>query len=319
MLARQTVGWKDLTSSGGRRRLWRAVASRWQLYLLLLPALLYYLLFHYWPIYGVQIAFRNFVPSKGILGSAWVGFQHFERFFQSYQCGLLIRNTLLINVYSLLLGFPIPIILALLINELNSARFKKTVQTVLYAPHFISTVVLCGMIISFLSPTNGVINMARLHVFGLEPVNFMGRPEMFRTIYVLSSIWQSSGWEAIVFIAALSSVDPELHEAAVIDGASRLQRLRYINIPWIMPTIVIMFILRMGSMMSVGFEKIFLLQNSLNMETSSVISTYVYQMGLQGMQYSFSAAVGLFNSVINFGLLLIFNLISRRAGQTSLF
>lgn len=297
----------------------RKIKRHWQLYILISPAVLYYALFHYWPIYGLQIAFRNFTPVLGITGSKWVGLAHLERFFNSYYFEMLISNTLMINLYSLAVSFPVPIILALMINEVGVGWYKRTVQTVLYAPHFISTVVLCGMIISFLSPSSGLINMIIEALTGREPVNYMGIPSAFKTIYVLSGVWQNAGWDAIIYIAALAAVAPELHEAATIDGASRFQRLIYINLPSILPTVVIMFILRMGSMMSVGFEKIYLLQNTLNMEASDVISTYVYRIGLQNAQYSFSAAVGLFNSVINFVLLMVFNAISRAVGQSSLF
>ena len=300
-------------------QLGKKIILHWQLYVLIAPALIYYALFHYWPIYGLQIAFRNFVPTLGITGSKWVGLMHLKRFFNSYYFGMLVRNTFVINLYSLAVGFPVPILLALMINEVERSGYKRLVQTVLYAPHFISTVVLCGMICSFLSPSNGLINMIINGFTGREPVNYLGNPRIFKTIYVLSGVWQSSGWGAIVYIAALAGIDPELHEAATIDGANRLQRMLHINLPGIMPTITIMFILRMGSMMSVGFEKIFLLQNSLNMEASDVISTYVYRIGLQNAQYSFSAAVGLFNSVINFALLLVFNTISKAVGQSRLF
>lgn len=301
------------------RKAGRQIKRHWQLYILIAPAVVFYVLFHYWPIYGVQIAFRNFVPTLGITGSKWVGMAHLNRFFNSYYFEMLLTNTLVINLYSLAVSFPVPILLALMINEVGVGWYKKTVQTVLYAPHFISTVVLCGMITSFLSPSSGLINMIIQSLTGRAPVNYMGIPSAFKTIYVLSGVWQSAGWDAIIYIAALSSVAPELHEAATIDGANRFQRLVHINLPCILPTITIMFILRMGSMMSVGFEKIYLLQNSLNMEASDVISTYVYRIGLQGAQYSFSAAVGLFNSVINFVLLIIFNTISRAVGQSSLF
>lgn len=297
----------------------KKIIRHWQLYVLVAPAMIYYALFHYWPIYGVQIAFRNFVPTLGITGSKWVGLMHLRRFFNSYYFGMLVKNTVLINLYSLALAFPVPILLALMINEVGNSGYKRVVQTVVYAPHFISTVVLCGMICSFLSPSNGLINMIIQAITGREPINYLGIPRLFKTIYVVSGVWQNAGWDAIIYIAALAGIDPELHEAATIDGANRFQRMWHINIPGIMPTITIMFILRMGGMMSVGFEKIYLLQNSLNMEASDVISTYVYRIGLQNAQYSFSAAIGLFNSVINFALLMIFNALSRAVGQSRLF
>lgn len=290
----------------------------WQLYVLILPALAYFIIFHYVPMYGVQIAFKNYMPSLGIWGSSWVGFSHFERFFNSYYFWDLIRNTLGISVYSLVVGFPLPIILALAFNEIKDGPFKKFVQTVTYAPNFISVVVIVGMIIAFLSPSTGIINHL-LRFFGFEARTFMEDPRWFKTIYVLSGVWQGTGWGTVIYLAALSGVDSQLHEAATIDGASRLQRLWYINLPVLVPTMVILLIMNFGSLMSVGHEKILLMQNPLNMPSSNVIATFTYQQGLLDAQYSYAAAIGLFNSAINAVLLIGINWISKKYSDTALF
>ncbi|MDQ0719628.1 putative aldouronate transport system permease protein [Paenibacillus sp. W4I10] len=295
------------------KRIWK----NWELYLFMLPALLYFLIFHYGPMYGIQIAFKNFVPSKGITGSEWVGFDHFERFFNSYFFWDLLWNTFSISFYELAIGFPLPIILALAFNEVRNGPFKKSVQTVTYAPHFISVVVMAGMIITFLSPSSGMI-VRFIEFIGLEPAQFLTDPAWFKTVYVFSGVWQSTGWGTIIYLAALSGVDPQLHEAAIMDGASRIKRVLHINLPTILPTITIMLILNMGNILGLGFEKILLLQNSLNMEASDVISTYVYRAGLVNAQYSFSTAVGLFNSVVNVILLVTVNQIAKRTSENSL-
>lgn len=295
----------------------RLLKNNYELYLFILPAVIFFAIFHYYPMYGLQIAFKDFDVSKGIWGSEWVGLEHFLRFFNSYYFWTLIKNTIGISVYTLAVNFPLPILLALMLNEVGNAKFKKFVQTVTYAPHFISMVVMVGMILSFLSPNTGIVNLI-LQALGGDSIYFMGEASMFKTIYVVTGAWQGTGWGAIIYLANLSSVDPQLHEAATIDGATRLQRIRYINFPVLLPTIIIMLIMRTGNIMSVGFEKVFLMQNSLNMETSDVISTYVYRAGLQQAQFSFSAAVGFFNSVINFILLTVVNQISKKVGETSL-
>lgn len=295
----------------------RTAKNNWRLYVLVSPVIAYFIVFEYMPMYGLQIAFKNFIATKGIWGSPWVGFKHFERFFESYYFWALIKNTLGISLLSLIFGFPAPILLALLINETRHRLFQRVVQTVTYAPHFLSTVVLVGMVMMFLSPKNGLINQMIVW-FGGEPISFMTEPSWFKTIYVSSGIWQQMGWSSIIYLAALTGIDPQLHDAARVDGAGRLQRIWHINLPGIMPTVVILLILNVGSVMSVGFEKVFLMQNSLNIESSDVISTYVYRTGIVGAQYSFSAAVGLFNSLINFVLLVLVNSIARRMKQTSL-
>lgn len=294
-------------------RIWRAR----QYYILLLPALVYVLIFCYGPMYGLQIAFKDYKMALGIADSRWVGFRNFTDFFGGYQFWTLIRNTFVLSIYSLIASFPIPIVLALILNELRG-KFKRFTQTVLYAPHFISVVVLVGMLNVMFSPSMGVINTF-LKQLGMEPVYFLGRPDIFRHLYVWSGVWQTMGWSCIIYLAALAGVDPSLHEAAEIDGATRLQRIRYINIPTIMPTIVITLILAVGRVATVGYEKIYLMQNDLNLDVSEVISTYVYKRGILNTSYSFSTAVGLFNNVVNVVLLLIANMISRKVSETSLF
>lgn len=300
-----------------KRSNWNRILRNWQLYLLISPVVAYYILFQYVPMYGIQIAFKDFIATKGIWGSPWIGSEHFERFFNSYYFWRLIKNTLGIGLYSLALGFPIPILLALLMNEVRAERFKKFVQTITYAPHFLSTVVVVGMMMIFLSPRYGIINHF-IEMFGGKPINFLAEPSWFKSLYVLSDVWQTMGWSSIIYLAALAGIDNQLHEAARVDGATRLQRIWHINIPGIMPTIIILLILNIGSIMGVGFEKVLLMQNNLNMESSDIIATYVYRMGIQNAEYSFSAAIGLFNSVINFVLLVSVNFISRRVSQTSL-
>ena len=288
-----------------------------QYYLLLLPAVIWYAIFCYGPMYGVQIAFRNYNGALGMLGSPWVGLKHLVSFFESYYFGTLVKNTLAISLYSLA-TCPLPIIVALMLNEVQNAKYKKCIQTIIYAPHFISTVVLVGIIIIVLSPSTGIVNVAR-RAMGMESRYFMSDPGAFRHIYTWSGVWQNLGWSSIIYLAALSAVNTELHEAAMIDGASRMQRIWYINLPTLMPTFTILLIMQTGSLMSVGYEKALLMQNDLNMTTSNIISTYVYERGLLGAQFSFSAAVGLFNNVINFLLLIIVNGIARKLGDTSLF
>lgn len=286
-------------------------------YLMLLPAVVYVLIFCYAPMYGIQIAFKDYKMSLGVSGSRWIGFRHFKSFFNGYNFWPLLRNTLVLSLYQLVVGFPIPILVALVINELKGS-YKKTVQTVLYAPHFISTVVLVGMMNVMFSMSVGSVNTI-LEALGHERIYFLGSPKYFRHLYVWSGVWQTMGWNAIIYIAALSGVDPGLHEAAAIDGATRLQRIRHINIPTIMPTIVITLILRIGSLLSVGYEKVYLLQTDLNVDVAEVISTYVYKRGILNTNYSFSTAVGLFNNVVNVTLLILANQISKKVSKSSLF
>jgi putative aldouronate transport system permease protein len=299
------------------RRLGLSIWNHRFYYLLLLPAFFAVLLFSYFPLYGIQIAFKDYKGSLGLGGSEWVGFKYFKDFFQSYNCWTLIKNTFALSVYSFLAGFPLPILLALLLNEVRG-RYKSFTQTVLYAPHFISLVVLAGMIIAMLSPSIGSIN-AIIKMLGGKSVYFMSQPSAFRHIYVWSGIWQDLGWNSVIYIAALSAVDPQLHEAAIMDGASKLQRIWHINLPTILPTIVIMFILTAGQLATVGQEKVLLLQNDLNLDVSEVISTYVYKRGILHANYSFSTAIGLLNNAVNVFFLLIANWISSRVSDTSLF
>lgn len=305
--------------SGGktRGRRWKGIKRNWELYLLISPVIIYFLLFEYGPMYGVQIAFKQFFVTKGIWGSPWAGFDHFERFFESFYFWRLIGNTLLIGLYQIAAGFPIPILLALMLHEAGHKRFKQWVQTILYAPHFLSTVVLVGLLFIFLSPQYGLVNHV-LALFSVQPIAFLTQPEWFKSVYVLSGVWQQMGWNSIIYLAALSAIDPHLHEAAQVDGASRLKRIWHINLPGLRPTIIILLILNMGAVLGVGFEKIYLMQNSLNMQASDVIATHVYRSGILGAEYDFAAAIGLFNAAVNFVVLVIVNTIARKASETSL-
>lgn len=299
------------------RVLKRSVIRYWDLYLLLIPVLAYFLLFKFLPMYGLQIAFRNFKPRLGFLGSEWVGLKHFARFFSTYSCWTIISNTLLLSLLTLLFTFPLPIALALVLNEMRDGHYKKIVQTVTYAPHFLSTVVVVGMITAFCSPSTGVVN-SLIKIFGGEPIYFMAKAEWFRPLYVISEIWTNIGWDSIIFFAALSSVDTQMYEAARIDGASRIKMMRYITLPAIMPTIAIMLIMTCGRVMSIGFEKVFLMQTDLNLGVSEVISTFVYRQGIISAQTSYATAVGLMNSVVNFILVISVNAISKRVSEVSL-
>ncbi len=290
--------------------------SRWQLLVLLAPALIYIFIFNYIPIYGVQIAFRNYKTNKGIWGSDWVGLKHFIKFLSLPTFWTMLKNTLTITLYNLAM-FPLPVIFALMLNEVDHMKFKKTVQMLSYAPHFISTVVLCSMVTLFLHEDKGVFNTI-IAALGGTRQPFMEQASAFPHIMVISGVWQELGWGAIIYFAALSGVSPELIEAAKIDGANRLQIVTHVNIPTILPTIIIMLIMRCGRLLSLGFEKVYLLQNPLNMDASQIISTYTYEIGLRGGQFSLSSAVGLFNNVVNVIALVIVNAISKKVTETSL-
>ena len=292
------------------------VTRNWVLYLFLLPTLIYLLIFNYWPMYGVQIAFRNFKPTKGIWGSPWVGMKNFDKFFHSYMFKDLLTNTIVLSVYQIVASFAFPILLALLLNYCVSNKLRKVTQMVTYAPHFISTVVLVGMLNVFLSES-GIINHL-LNLLGLRSVPFLSDAGMFRHIYVWSHIWQRTGYNSVIYIAALAGVNPELHEAAIVDGANKLQRILHIDLPAIMPTAIILLIMSTGNMLSLGFEKVYLMQNDLNLGVSEIISTYVYKIGLLNAQYSYSTAIGLFNNVINLIVLLTVNKIADKVSGTSL-
>ncbi|RKN78201.1 ABC transporter permease [Paenibacillus ginsengarvi] len=299
-----------------KRRFLRDFALNKYLYVMMIPVLAYYVVFHYAPMYGATIAFKDYSPMKGVMGSEWVGLTHFRDFFGSYYFWRILKNTLVISLLTLLFGFPAPIILALLINEVRRRMFKRFVQTVTYMPYFISLVVICGMVKEFTN-SGGIINTAFTY-FGYDGLAMLQKPELFRGIYVLSEIWQHVGWESIIYIAALMGIDQEQYEAARIDGASRLRQIWHITLPGILPTITILFILRMGNMLNVGFEKIILLYNPAIYDTADVISSFVYRKGLLEFVWSYSSAVGLFNSVFNLLLLITANYISRKVSENSL-
>ena len=301
-----------------KNRLAHDLRRNWILWLMFLPVIIYYAIFNYAPMYGLVIAFKDYKVRRGILGSPNVGFKYFERFFSSYNFVELIQNTLGISLYSLLVGFPLAILFAVLLHYLPWRRLKKTVQMVSYAPYFISTVVICGMLTIFLDTNSGIFNVLR-GLLGMEPVNALGKPEWFKSIYVWSGVWQGMGWSSIIYISALSGVDPQTHEAAIIDGATKVQRMIHVDLPAIKPTVVMLLILQLGSLMNVGFEKVYLLKNSLNQSASAIISTYTYEVGLINSDYGYSTAVGLFNSVINVILLVGANWFCKKVADESLF
>lgn len=294
-----------------------SIRRNWLLYLFLLPAVAYIAIFHYAPMYGLQIAFRKFRISDGFSGSKWVGLDWFERFFDSPRFWTILANTLTVSIYSLIINFILPIILAFVLNNIRTKFFKKFSQTITYMPHFISTVVLVGMMSVLFDPRSGLVNTI-LGWFGIEPIYFMGEAKYFRDMYVWSGAWQGIGWGSIIYMAALAGVDPTLHEAAMIDGASKWKRVWHIDIPAILPTISIMLIMSFGKVMSVGYEKVYLMQNALNMQVSEVISTYVYKMGIINHQYSYSAAIGLFNNIVNFILVVTMNKVVKKLSGSGL-
>lgn len=299
------------------KKLARNMRTHPLLYLMVLPAVIYFILYHYYPMYGMIIALFDYVPSKGIFGSDFVGLEHFKSFLGDPYFFRTMRNTLSINVLLLIFGFPFPIIFAILLNELRSNRLRKLTQTITYMPHFISAVVICGLMLDFCK-TNGVITSIYTTLTGQEPVNLFSKSAFFQPLYVLMNIWQEFGWDSIIYFAALSGIDQALYEAADIDGASRFKKIIHVTLPGISPTIVILLIMRIGSLMTLGWEKILLLYNPMTYETSDVISTYVYRIGLMNFEYSFATAVGFFNSVINFILLIAANAVSRKINETSL-
>jgi putative aldouronate transport system permease protein len=301
-----------------RKKSLKYIRWHWQLYLLLSIPIILVIIFNYIPIYGIIIAFKNYKVSKGIIGSSWVGFKYFRQFFSSPSSIQIIRNTITISLYSILASIPFPVLLAIFLNEMRNKYFKKTVQMVTYAPYFISTVVLVSMVMQFLDPRIGIINKI-ISMIGFEPKPFMAIEQYFTHIYVWSGIWQGTGYGAIIYLAALSGINPELYEAATIDGANKWQKILYIDIPSILPTVTIMLILNFGQVMNVGFEKTYLMQNAANMNASEVISTYVYKIGLINMNMSFSTAVNLFNSGVNLIMILLVNYIANKLSETSLF
>lgn len=301
---------------GVLKRMGKTIFRQRQLWLIALPGIIWYLIFAYGPMYGLVIAFQNYSPARGMLGGPWVGFKWFIQFFESQFFWQLIRNTLLLSVYGLIFSFPVPIVLAVMFNEIKSGWFKRVAQSISYLPHFISTVIIVGMVVNFLAPT-GIVNTA-IEALGGERVNFMMMPEWFRTIYTASGVWQTMGWSSIIYLAAISGIDAELYEAATVDGAGRLRQIWSITLPCIAPTIIILLIMNMGNLLSVGYEKIILMYNSLTYETADVINTYVYRRGIGGGEFSFGTAVGLFQSVINLIVIVTVNRLSRRLTDTSL-
>ena len=294
-----------------RETFWKNLHRDRQLVFMLIPVVIFFAVFSYYPLYGILIAFKDYSISKGILGSPWAGLRYFRQFFLSPYFGRLLRNTVLISVYSLLWGFPVPILFALLLNEFKDGKFKRLIQTVSYLPHFISLVVICGILIDIFSPQGGVVN-ALLYSLTGKRINFFGEPEWFRAMYVGSGVWQEFGWNSIIYLAAITGINPDLYEAARIDGAGRLRQIWHVTLPGIKPTILTLLILNLGNIMSVGYEKIILLYSPTTYETADVISTYVYRTGLLSQQYSYAGAVGLFNSVINIAILVLCNFVGKK-------
>lgn len=294
---------------------WKA---NWQLYVLILPAIIYFIVFNYFPLYGIQIAFKDYKAVQGIAGSAWVGLKHFKTFFEAYYFERLLKNTLLLNVYYLLWSFPIPILLAILLNQIRKDRVKRFIQTTIYVPYFISTVVLAGMLYIFLSPTSGIFNFAR-NAIGLRSIDYMSEAGAFRSIYVISGIWQSAGYGTILYIATLAGIDMSLYEAAEIDGADIWQKIRYIDFPSLVPTIMMVFILDCGKLLSSDTNKALVMQTAGNIPTSDIIGVYVYNVGLGSGQFSYTAAIGLFINVINFVIIMSVNKLSKKLTDVGLF
>lgn len=301
------------------RKILCVLKKDWQLWVMILPALAYIIIFCYGPMYGIQLAFRKYDFSKGLTGGDWVGFKYFLQYFESPMFWTTLRNTFVISFFTLVCGFPAPILLALVVNSLRQQKLRRVVQTAVYMPYFISTVVMVAILQILLSPSTGVVSglLKNMHLIP-QSINLLGTPGAFVPVYVLSGIWQSAGWNSIIFIAALSSVDGQLYDAAKVDGANRWQQVIHVELPALVPTIVILLIMNMGRVLSVGFEKIFLMQNDMNLPVSEVISTYVFNVGVQSGQFSFGSAVGLFNTVINFAFLMIANMVSKRAADISL-
>jgi putative aldouronate transport system permease protein len=300
-----------------KENVWNTFKRDYQLWLMILPAIVVIVIFNYIPMYGIQLAFREFDFTKGFTGGEWVGLKYFDQFIHNYMFKDLMTNTITISLATIILGFPAPIIMALIINQVFGKRWKKTLQTTVYLPHFISMVVMVGLLNVLLSPETGVVGHL-MKALGLGDINLLASEKTFVPVYVLSDIWQHAGWNSIIYLAALASVDPQLYDSAKIDGASRWQTIRYVDIPAIVPTMIILFILSMGNILNTGFEKIFLMQNPLNLPVSEVIATYVYKIGIISSQFSYSAAIGLFNTLINFVFLLAMNTIAKRFSNISL-
>lgn len=301
-----------------KRSFLQRMRGNWDLLLFCLPGIVLTVIYHYIPIYGVQIAFRNYKMKKGIWGSDWVGLKNFSKFFNSADWFVLVRNTLYLSLYSLAAGFPVAVILALMLNSFRHKRYRKVIQAVTYAPNFISTIVMCGMLILFLSPRVGVVNNV-IRALGGETINFMAEVSMWRHIYVWSGVWQGMGWSSVIYFAALAGVSPEYHEAAIVDGATKFQRVLYIDLPFLAPTMTMLLIMNMGSVLSVGFEKAYALQNALNLPVSDIIATYTYRRGIIDRDISYSSAVGLMNSLVNSVLLITVNFITGKLSDNALF
>ncbi len=301
----------------GKNQKVRSMIRNYDLYLMLVPVVAFYIIFKYIPMYGVQIAFRDYNPGIGFLKSPWIGMYHFKRFFSSFRFTRMMTNTIMINVYQIIFQFPLPILFAIIVNEVRKKHFKAFVLNITYIPHFLSTVVIVALITTVTNPEYGILNHL-LSLFGGKPIRFMEQPFYFKPVYILSGIWQNTGWNSLIYLGALAGIDPSLYEAAQVDGASKLQQIFRITIPCIVPTIIIMLILKIGGIMDLGVDKILLMQNDLNIASSDVISVYVYQMGVRDGNYDFATAIGLFNSIINFVLLLGANRLSRKLFDASL-
>ena len=301
-----------------KRSFLQRMRGNWDLLFFCLPGIVLTIIYHYIPIYGVQIAFRNYKMKKGIWGSDWVGLKNFAKFFNSADWFVLVRNTLYLSLYSLAAGFPVAVILALMLNSFRHKRYRKVIQAVTYAPNYISTIVMCGMLILFLSPRVGVVNNV-IRALGGETINFMAEVSMWRHIYVWSGVWQGMGWSSVIYFAALAGVSPEYHEAAIVDGATKFQRVLYIDLPFLAPTMTMLLIMNMGSVLSVGFEKAYALQNDLNLPVSDIIATYTYRRGIIDRDISYSSAVGLMNSLVNSVLLITVNFITGKLSDNALF
>lgn len=299
------------------RRMLRSVSRNYDLYLMLVPVVLFYVIFKYVPMYGIQIAFRDYNPGLGFSGSPWVGWENFHRFFSSFRFGRMVKNTLLINVYQILFQFPIPILFAILINEVRKRRYKAVVLNLTYIPHFLSTVVIVALISTVCNPEYGIINLV-IEAFEGQPIRFMEEASWFKTIYITSGVWQNMGWSSLIYLGALAGIDQSLYEAAEVDGASKLQQIFKITIPCIVPTITIMLILKIGGIMDLGVDKVLLMQNELNISSSDVIPVYIYQTGVREGDFSYAAAIDLFNNVINFFMLVLANKASKKLSGSSL-
>lgn len=298
-------------------RILRRSVANYQLYLMLVPVLAFYIIFRYWPMYGVQIAFRDYNPGLGFAGSPWVDMANFRRLFGSFRFMRMLKNTLLLNTYQMIFQFPIPIVFAILVNEVRIKRVKALILNVTYLPHFLSVVVIVSLINTVFHPNYGIINRI-IAILGRDTIRFMENPSWFRPIYIISGLWQSTGWNALIYLGALAAIDPSLYEAAQVDGASRFQQIIRITLPCITPTIIIMFILKLGGLMNLGVEKVLLMQNDLNISTSDALSVYVYKMGIREGDYSFATAADLFNNIINFALLLVANRMAKKLSGSSL-